>query len=463
MRRLFVLELNEVPLRLLRWHAERRPESAIAQLLAHSEIGQSVADEPLPRELYPSQSWASLAMGVPFSEHGVFWYGDPKPEEFPLYWQAAASAGLTTGIVGTLHSSPQAKMAASDSMLFAVPDAFASEPSTIPARLSRLQEFSLDMTRANSRVVVDTSPWRSYASAVGGLVQAGLSVHTARRLARLAVDVGRAKVPRERLRVGQFHLWADQFDRLARKQDADLSVLFSNHVASAMHRYWFTVFPDDWDEPVYDEAWVRRFEHEIPYALESVDIWLSRWMEWVQDTDRTLLVLSSMGQTGGAPVDTSETEAIVVTDAARFAEALSLPRVHVGNGMVPQVSFVLDSPAAAESEAQRLRELSISGRTLGADVSDATLTISYSCLNGLPEKFQIGDVWVSRSEAGLSTVEVSEHRAAIHDPLGSVIVYNSPTASLPADPFNYLTIAPAILQSLGLEALEHHVETEVVF
>ena len=396
-------------------------------------------------------------MGVPFEEHGVFWYGDPKPARYPLYWQAVAAAGRSTGVVGTLHSSPLGDQCDFEAMEFAIPDAFAESPESVPGRLHSLQEFNLAMTRRNSRAVADTAPWRQYLSAVGALARNGLAPGTGVELGRLAAGVAAGRTVKERLRVGQFHLMADQFSRLARRHDPDLAVFFSNHVASAMHRYWYTIFPEDWNEEIYDREWVARFSGEIPYAMRSLDTWLERWMRWVEDSDRTLLILSSMGQHGGSPVDTSVDETLVVDDPRRFASVLGLPdRFTVGNAMVPQITYRFVSSDDAGRAGQRLRDLRSDRLVLSVDRHGNAVTITYETLPGDGAKVEIDGRIHHLAEAGLKSIEVSEHRAATHHPLGSVIVYNSPTGRVPDRPFNYLGVAPAILESLDVDPLAHH-------
>ena len=172
MRQLLIIEANEVPLRVFKWYASRQPESTVAKLLSEAVVGQTVADEPLPRDLYPSQSWASQGTGVPFSKHGVFYYGDPKPDTYPMYWQIAAQ-NRSVGVVGTLHSSPLAQQCQGN-FRFAVPDAFASNADTVPPSLGELQEFNLLMTEKNSRVVSDTRPLGRYAKGAAASIKAGV-------------------------------------------------------------------------------------------------------------------------------------------------------------------------------------------------------------------------------------------------------------------------------------------------
>ena len=106
--------------------------------MAEGLVGSTNVTDDVPREIYPSQTWASLGTGAPFSDHRVYWYGDPKPPDFPFYWQAAA-AHRTVGLVGVLHSSPLSEQCADPNVLFALPDAFRRHtrgPSPFPRSLS---------------------------------------------------------------------------------------------------------------------------------------------------------------------------------------------------------------------------------------------------------------------------------------------------------------------------------------
>ncbi|MEM7275509.1 MAG: hypothetical protein AAF547_20705, partial [Actinomycetota bacterium] len=88
-RKLVVVEANEVPRRIIEDAAAAGRAPFLARLLADGAIIETVVDRPEPRELYPSQTWASLNTGVGYDRHRVYWYGDPKPAEYPFYWQLA--------------------------------------------------------------------------------------------------------------------------------------------------------------------------------------------------------------------------------------------------------------------------------------------------------------------------------------------------------------------------------------
>lgn len=445
MRPLLVVEANEVPLRVFRWYARTRPSSTIARLLKDAVVGETVADEPLPRDLYPSQSWASLGTGVPFAQHGVFYYGDPKPDAYPMYWQLAAEH-CSVGIVGTLHSSPLDQQCQGD-FRFAIPDAFAADARTIPASLSGLQEFNLAMTEQNSRVVSDVRPIGRYAKGAMASIRAGVRPTTLARLGSMAALAAAKQVPSERLRSGQFLLLADVFDKLLDEHRPDLAVFFTNHVAAAMHRYWFAAFPEDWDTALYDEAWVRKFGGELPFAMDVLDKWLGRWFSWCETHGRTLVIATSMGQTGGSEVDTKIGSVAILDDPVQFANALGIDgQFDVGKAMVPQVTYVFADDSAALDACNAVERAPFDNGSITTLRTGRSVTIAYDPGAEIP---------------GLRKVPVSEHRCGTHHPLGSLIVANSATAHVPTEPADYLTVAPAILQALGVSPAPQHSPTEI--
>ena len=61
-RRAVVIEANEVPLRVIEDLAGTGRIPFLAGLLAEGGLVETVAEEELSRELYPSQTWASVEL-----------------------------------------------------------------------------------------------------------------------------------------------------------------------------------------------------------------------------------------------------------------------------------------------------------------------------------------------------------------------------------------------------------------
>jgi hypothetical protein len=105
------------------------PESFIARLIGRERFIETEARDVPEDFLYPSQSWASLNTGLPYSTHQIHWYNDKKVFS-NFYWHAIAHAGHPTVIVNTLHSSPLVEYQAEGNYKFVIPDCFSSDAAT---------------------------------------------------------------------------------------------------------------------------------------------------------------------------------------------------------------------------------------------------------------------------------------------------------------------------------------------
>ncbi len=453
---LVVLEANEIPLSLIQWFSDQRPAGALARLLRTGRSGVTEATDTGIRELYPSQTWATLATGVPFEKHGIYWYGDPKPAAYPLYWQAAAMS-RKVGIVNTLHSSPFDQQCDLPGLVFAVPDVFAPTDDARPTTLVPLQRFTRSMTSQNARAVRSRLPVGDYLSGARSLGGAGVRPRTIARLGQLAGGVAAGRIPKERLRTAQFMLMADVFERQLHAHLPDLAVFFTNHVAAAMHRYWPASFPHDWPEPPRSDDWIARFAGEIPAALDELDLVVGRLLDWCHAGDHTLVVVSSMGQEGGHDGDAVTERTLIVDDPVAFGSSLGLPPTsQVAAAMVPHVTYRLDD-AEAGDEAERLRSLTIEGGTLTVDRSGAAVTVTYHLDELAGDDITIEGIPRSLAATGLKWVDVEEQKAGVHQPFGSLLI-SRPGPALPERPVDTRDIAPAVLSALRLEPLDHHVE-----
>ncbi len=459
MRRAVVIEINEIPIRLLDWFAADNPKSTIAHLLNTAAVGSTTIHDDPPRGLYPSQSWATLSTGMPFAKHQVYWYGDPKPVDFPLYWQAVAEH-RSVGVFGPLHSSPLTTFTEPGYRFF-VPDVFSDDADVLPDSLSGLQKFNLRMTQENGRAVSSSAPILDYLDGLRALPGSGIRPATLARLGRLASQVASGRASRERLRTAQFLLLADAFEAQLKQMHPDLAVFFTNHVAAAMHRYWPASFPNDWAEPPNGPAWIARFSDEIPAALRALDRFLGRMLHWCTSHDRSLILISSMGQVGGGEVIQGGDRSLIVKDPRRFADALGVPSsVEIRSSMVPHLTFNFSDDVAAAAEQHRLEQIEIERCQLLVDRSGAAVTVTY-LLDDAGDQITIDGTAAPVSAVGLQWAAVSEHRAGVHDPLGTIIAANAPNASVPASEIDVRQVAPAILAMLDVPALPHHDEPTI--
>jgi hypothetical protein len=373
------------------------------------------------RELYPSQTWATLNTGVPFSQHGIYWYGDPKPAEYPMYWQQAARAGRRVGIVGTVHSSPLSRQANDPNIAFAIPDCFATDPETRPADYQGFQRVSLALTRDSGRV--SSAKLRKRPADVGVDATPRCAAAPLASLATLAAQ-SRPGASRERLRVAPFLLQRDMFVHLLRAHDPDLGVLFTNHVAAAMHRYWYAAFPEDYDRALYDEAWVARYRGEIGNAMRLLDHALGDLMARCDATGRSLVFTTGMGQRtrASAPPD--------------FFAVVRRPTTSCAAGHTGAVDRALMVRRSASSCATLA---AIAAETFLAAPASAVSTSSSTGRQRGDDHYRIdpggGAITVAsgvcpswRWHRGRA---VDDQRCTEHDPVGSVLQYGSTCSTAP--------------------------------
>lgn len=451
-RKLVVIEVNELPDRVVTEAVRRGRAPNLERLLHEGVRSETIVTEDVGKYLYPSQTWASMNTGVSYAEHGVYWYGDPKPAEYPLYWQEAARRGRSVGVVGTLHSSPFAQQCADDGIVFAIPDCFAETSETRPARYRRLQAANLQLTAGAGR---QASAKADPATLLGLSTAPALGVRpsTLAELTRLVAGVASGRVPRERLRSAQHLILGDAFLHLAKSEDPDLSVYFTNHIASMMHRYWYALFPQDWPTSHYSDEWVAGYQDEILVAVCLLDGFLGRAMHWAHRTGRTMAIVSSMGQRANLDIDTSKGEVFVLRDQATFARFLGLPKeAQELRAMVPSCSWRFDTADDAQHAAARLRTAGHRGLDLEIDVAADVLTCTYHREGGAVE-VEVGGAATPIKDIGFESLDVDDHNSGVHDERGILYLWGEGAAGVGLAPVvDALAVSGLLLDLLGVGA-----------
>ncbi len=456
--RAVVIEINEIPLRVISDVAERGRAPFLKSMVDDKLLVETKIAESLDRELYPSQTWASVGTGVPYARHGIWWYNDPKPAEFPFYWQQAA-ASRSVGLVNVLHSSPLKQQCRPGDYRFVIPDCFASEPTTVPSRFEGFQRLNLELTERNSRqsrLAVDRSQVKSL---IEGVRHLPLRPATAANLARMLGLVAAGKVPKERLRSAQFLILSDLFLRLLNDEAPDLAVFFTNHVAAAMHRYWYAMFPNDFTSSHYDEDWVSRHNDEIVVAVELVDRFLGDVAHWCRLNERVLVIVSSMGQGPSARLDASRSLEAVIRDPQLFLDAIGISgRYEILGAMTPNLTLRFPTADECEQAEKVLANLSGGSDEARVDRTDAVLTFTYD-LEVLDEgNLALGGSIGRPGEVGVEILKVDDHSSGRHSPLGTLGVCNSGRFSkVGLEPVDVFEIAPAMLNLLGVATSPNHV------
>ncbi|MGH3508317.1 MAG: hypothetical protein ACRDO2_14055 [Nocardioidaceae bacterium] len=457
-RSVIVLELNEVPWKIVDGFTAAQPTSALARLTATSQCYTSIAADR--GHLSPWTTWPTLHRGVNDQQHLIASFGQDRRDadaRFPPIWRLLHDAGVSVGIFGTLHSYPVPPDIGDYS--FYLPDAFATEPTAHPTELETFQRFNLRMSRESARNVDMGVPISDALGVLRRSVALGIRPQTYAAVVAQLVAERKHRWKTNRRRTLQSVLLADVFMHQLKRRSPEFSSFFTNHVASAMHRYWAAAYPEDYPELHLGEEWLTTYRGEIGWAMAHTDTMVNRLMRFVDAHPHYVLVVaSSMGQfaTHAQPLETQ----VFVTDLRAFMTLTGLPGDHgwaIRPAMLPQCNVTVerDFVATFESGLERLRVGGAPVPYKRADHGFYSMDFGQNNLHDQPGAVTIDGREVDMRTAGLEAVEIEDRSdtTAYHVPEGILMIYD-PTRFVTAGDgrpeVSVLRIAPALLENYGV-------------
>lgn len=460
-KKVCVIEVNEVPIKVWQKYCDTYPGSTVARLFSEGKLYRTVADDVSEDFLYPSQTWGSLNTGLPYATHGIHWYNDPKDDMNQFWWHQAAAIGRRVGLVNVLHTSPLNNLLNKANYEFLVPDCFASDCATYPARYEQFQSLNLQLTQKNGRA---SRLGKDDLLALGRHAMAspasfGVSPFSLKETARAFPQIWQS---RERLRNLQFLPLASIFFNLMQKHDPDIGVMFTNHIAAAQHRYWYALFPSDYAETLYPPSWVERYRLDVLNAIGLLDRYLKKLAVFCAKSDRPLIIVSSMGQHANATLKRDEisnaTHFYRLDEPMKFLSILvNRSQARFERAMVPQYTYYFPDPASLHSAVQVMSEfIELNPELDGSriDITGTALTLTLT-IKGSPRSLLIGTKRIPIEDFGLRMLEVDDHHSGCHHPDGTLLVWNDKrdelfcTRSTP-EAFSYLNYAQELRRFFDL-------------
>jgi hypothetical protein len=457
-RKIIVFELNEVPLRVVRYYAERHPRSTFAKLLESASVGETVSpDEGI---LSPWITWPTVHRGVANHKHHISVLGQDTSDTDKLYppvWQILADSGRRVGVFGSLQSYPLPDRL--DGYAFFVPDTFAAGPECHPEPLSAFQRFNLSMVDKSGRNVSRGLPVRSGMDFIGKSPSLGVRAATLGKIAAQVVGerMNRHKVVRRRTM--QSVLSFDLFLHQMVKHEPDAAFYFTNHVASAMHRYWPATFTDDYSQLSVSEEWKKKYGGEIDYSMREADAMLADLVSFVeQRPDYVLLIASSMGQDAvDDPANRISTQ-IYLSDPPKLMAALGITGAwERRRTMEPRYTFRFEAMRDAQSFADSLSRLTIADEpVLHSRIDPTTVELKLGQSDVAEDRFRVrlNNIEHDPAAFGLHNVVIQDEigSAAYHVPEGSFICFDPRGKASETGPLKASTtqIAPTLLAMSGV-------------
>jgi hypothetical protein len=454
--KIILFELNEVPSRIFdefcRWH----PDSALAKKLSRCLRYDTLTEDV--GSLSPWTTWPSLHRGVNNQKHLLSDFGQSTTDVdtmHPPIWRILRKHGVSTGVGGSLHTYPLPSEFAE--YAFYLPDTFAAGSECFPLVLESFQAFNLEMARESARNVSSRVPWASALRLLRDAPELGFRPSTALDLAGQLLAERLTPERRVRRRTYQSVLAFDVFMQQLDRTRPAFATFFTNHVASAMHRYWAAAFPSDYATMEYKPEWITTYRDEIRFAMGKADEFLARVLSFADDNpEYTVWITTSMGQaaTNARPVETQ----LYVTDGVRLMAALGFAASEweVRPAMLPQFNVAV-APERQKELVERLTRLRIAGMPLSYRVANGFVSLDFGHDNLEPgATAELDAVVLPFAALGLSNVEIEDKSgtSAYHIPEGCLLIYDPRRemgGSRAREQVSTLEITPTILRNFGVE------------
>ena len=124
------------------------------------------------------------------------------------------------------------------------------------------------MARQSARNVSTSIDWQTAVQFLASARSLGMRASTAIEIGKQLIAERFESWKRVRRRTYQPVIAFDLYLKQLEKTRPDFSNFFSNHVASAMHRYWAATFPDEYESFEMGDDWVARYRGEIEFSME---------------------------------------------------------------------------------------------------------------------------------------------------------------------------------------------------
>lgn len=448
-------ELNEVPSNIFNHFACLQDYPAFNKLKKTGRLFESVSSDI--GHLSPWVTWPSVHRGVANTDHQITSLGQNLTninKMFPPIWELLTSNGCKVGLFGPLHSYPMPQNL--ENYEFYVPDTFSLSSECSPRILESFQKFNLKMVSSNGKNVSSKFFLIDAFDFIINLRKIGVRKKTILKIVKQVISEQFNKNNLVRRRTTQSQLSFDIFLNQLTLKKPDASFFFTNHVASTLHRYWPSIFPNDYPSEMFGEEWLNTWKNEIPLAVKEADNQLLDLMEFIdRNPGYQLAVISSMGQ---AAVRDSRPlfNQVMITDITKFMQYFGISKSDWSPklAMAPEivVNFKHSNPEKLLENAKKIR---INGSNLDINFlgsGDVLIVVNI----GNADDLLVVDGSNNRiepSSIGIEIVDLQDAAGcnAYHIPEGIFVLYGHHKNNNPNwERVSTLDIAPSILNNFGL-------------
>lgn len=427
MAKIIFFELNEVPLKIIEYFTKVRPQSWLAQNIDYLKKYETYSENK--GQLSPWNTWPTVHRGVANDQHYIAELNQDLSEvdkEFAPIWNILKDHGRSVGVFGSLHSYPLPDHL--NNFKFYVPDVFSPTPESHPEYVEFFQEVNLRLSRKSGKNIDNSIPVKDALKGISKVGKLGFTASTISSLGKQLLGEKLAPWKSTRRRTFQSVLSFDVFYKLLDKERPDFTTYFTNHVASSLHRYWAAVFPNEYENLLYDEEWLATYSNEIIFTMTHADKMLKKLALFVdKNPEYKLIFTSSMGQEA---VESEPTERqLMIRDNHKFLSMLGLENAHhytVLPAMVPQFNYLVAPDHQSDFE-NKLQSLTINGESVAyKKMENGRFSIDLKFKNLKSVLIQLNGLEVPLEQSGLTNEEIEDKSSttAYHVPEGHLFTYH---------------------------------------
>lgn len=454
-RKLIVLELNEVPDRVIKAFIKKNPYSYWAALIGRS--ARFIAATPDTIQLHPKISWQTFHRGVPDALHGFKEYNQiesPGKGVYPPLWELLQDGGKSVGIGASIGSTPAPK--SKKNLKFYIADPFAPTNDTLPEYLSHFQKINTMAVQHSGRNVRTGGIEKSdVLNLLINLPRLGISPSTCFSTTKQLVSERMNKTRIIRRRNVQSLMTFDVVFQQIKKTKPDFCTVFANHVAASMHRYWAARFPDDYESNNMPLEWRDTYRDEIDVAMQEADYMLGKLFRFARaNNEYSVMVVASMGQ--AAIEHEVVRNQLIIKNFDSFMKMLGINYYKKHTGMEPE--YVVEFPDADGLDAfttacERLKILGKSPHLKPMNDTQTAFLVEHTNVD--IDSVTMNDRVIPLSETGLFVEPIQDMSGstAQHIPGGCCFVFNGFSNLAPhsdrTKENNLTAVTSSILTTLG--------------
>ncbi|EAU75555.1 hypothetical protein [Synechococcus sp. RS9916] len=423
-----ILEINEVPEKVLHQFIVENKSSNLSKYFVANKIYKKsiINDDVCEKDLYPSQVWATVHTGKPYDEHGCYWYSDPLKDETIL--EKVIKSGKSVAAIGVLHSSKIQKEALDrPSIKLFIPDAFGDINKVYPRTYTEFVKLNNEITSASGRRVrLQKLVFQSLKFAINTIkkpISNGITIKSLYlTMKTIAKIIKYSEV--ELIRTLQYVYQSAILVNTIREERPDVSILFSNHIAANMHRYWAATWPEEFDKPMYTKKWLSKKSRIIDYSLWLLDDLIGDIFS-MSKKDTIIILCTGMGQKANktaninrmydGKIQKMELFMSRIREYIELREGREIP-LKQKNNMEPQYGISCRTCEEAEIAAQLIREFCAEERIKHKiDINKCELVIT---IDFYKEEYTIKQMRKLYGNLGFEFFNVTDHHTGKHSKKG---------------------------------------------